>query len=174
MFSQIPFVSGLTDLVDQGGPIVLWIFGVGVLLWAISAERFWYFWLVLPRQKAGMRARWAARGDHTSWCARQIREAMISRVEVSMTRGYLILAVLVAIAPLLGLIGTVTGMLQVFSSMAILGTANARAMASGVSAAMINTMSGLGVAVTGLYPLHYFRTRAARETERLADELSVQ
>jgi biopolymer transport protein ExbB len=170
--SSIPFFNGVADLANQGGPIVLWIFAVGVLMWLLIVERIWYFWRVLPRQVADVRAQWDARSDHTSWCARQIREAMISRVNVSMTNGFPVLAVLVSIAPLLGLIGTVTGMLEVFSSMSILGTADARSMAAGVSAAMINTMSGLAVAVTGIYPAYYFRTRATRETERLADELS--
>lgn len=173
MLEQIPLVRSVADLAGQGGPIVLWIFALGVLLWTLVMERAWYFWRVLPRQKAEVRTQWEARSDHSSWCARQIRDAMISQVNVSMTTGFPVLAVLVPMAPLLGLIGTVTGMLEVFSSMELLGTADARSMAAGVSAAMICTVSGLVVAVSGLYPVYYFRTRAVRETERLADELGL-
>ncbi len=75
----------------------------------------------------------------------------------------------VAAGPLLGLIGTVSGMLEVFDSMAIRGSADARAMASGVSHAMICTMTGLAVSITGLYPVHYFRTRTKRETDHLVN-----
>ncbi|HET7307779.1 MAG TPA: MotA/TolQ/ExbB proton channel family protein [Gammaproteobacteria bacterium] len=173
MFSHIPLLDSIAYLAGQGGTLVLWIFATGVLLWTLTAERTWYFWRVLPKEKAAVRAEWDAREDHTSWCARQIREGLISRLNVSMTKGHPVLSVLVAMAPLIGLVGTVTGMLQVFSSMSILGTADARAMAAGVSAAMINTMTGLAVAVSGLYPVYYFRSRATRETEQLADELSV-
>ena len=60
--------------------------------------------------------------------------------------------VLVPMAPLLGLIGTVSGMLEVFDSMALRGSADARTMATGVSHAMICTMSGLAVSITGLVP----------------------
>jgi biopolymer transport protein ExbB len=74
-------------------------------------------------------------------------------------------------APLLGLIGTVSGMLEVFDSMALRGSADARAMASGVSEAMICTLTGLAVSITGLYPVYYFRTRTRLETELLADRL---
>ena len=56
-------------------------------------------------------------------------------------------------APLLGLIGTVSGMLEVFDSMALRGSADARTMATGVSHAMLCTMSGLAVSITGLYPV---------------------
>jgi biopolymer transport protein ExbB len=77
--------------------------------------------------------------------------------------------VLVPLSPLLGLIGTVSGMLEVFDSMALRGSADARAMASGVSHAMICTMSGLAVSISGLYPVYFFQSRARRETERLAE-----
>jgi len=120
-----------------------------------------------------MQDQWNARADHTSWCARQIRQAMISRLNVAMSAGFPIMQVLVPMAPLLGLIGTVTGMLEVFDSMALRGNADARSMASGVSQAMLCTMSGLAVSITGLYPVHYFRTRTARETELLADRFSL-
>ena len=150
-----------------------WIFGSGVLMWALIIERFWYFTMLLPKQSAQLQSEWLKRKDRTSWCARQIRAAMISRLNGSMTTGFPVMQVLVPMAPLLGLIGTVSGMLEVFDSMALRGSADARSMASGVSAAMICTMTGLAVSITGLWPVHYFKSRAIRETELLADKLSL-
>ncbi len=173
MLDQIPLIRGIVSLSNDGGPFVLSIFAAGVLLWSLILERYWYFARVLPKQAAALKAEWDARADHTSWCARQIRQTMISRLNGSMTVGFPVMRVLVPMSPLLGLIGTVWGMLQVFDSMALRGNADARSMASGVSAAMICTMSGLAVSITGLYPVHYFRTRATRETELLADKLSL-
>jgi biopolymer transport protein ExbB len=173
VLDQLPFVRGVIELSNDGGPWVVWIFASGVLLWALVIERYWYFAMVLPKQAAELQSRWLARKDRTSWCARQIRTAMISRLNESMTTGFPVMQVLVPMAPLLGLIGTVSGMLEVFDSMALRGNADARSMASGVSAAMICTMTGLAVSITGLYPVHYFRTRATRETELLADKLSL-
>ncbi len=172
MFDQVPLVQGIAQLSRDGGPFVFWIFSAGVLLWTLVLERYWYFARVLPKEIAAVQAEWLARKDRTSWCARQIRQAMISRLNTKMTSGFPVMQVLVPMSPLLGLIGTVTGMLQVFDSMALRGNADARSMASGVSAAMICTMTGLAVSITGLYPVHYFRTRATRETELLADKLN--
>ena len=45
---------------------------------------------------------------------------------------------------------------EVFDSLALRGSADARTMASGVSHAMICTLTGLAVSITGLYPVHYF------------------
>ncbi len=172
MLDQLPLVRGVVALVSDGGPFVLSIFSAGVLMWALILERYYFFWRILPKQVAEVQATWQARRDRTSWCARQIRTAMISRLNGSMTTGFPVMQVLVPMSPLLGLIGTVTGMLTVFDSMALRGSADARSMASGVSAAMICTMTGLAVSITGLYPVHYFKARATRETELLADKLS--
>jgi biopolymer transport protein ExbB len=172
VLDQIPLVRGIVSLSNDGGPFVIWIFASGVLLWTLTLERYWYFARILPKKVAEVQAQWHARADRTSWCARQIRTAMISRVNGAMTTGFPVMQVLVPMAPLLGLIGTVAGMLEVFDSMALRGNADARSMASGVSAAMICTMTGLAVSITGLYPVHYFKHRAIRETELLADKLS--
>lgn len=172
MFDNFNLYLAVKELYGDGGPYVLWIFSSGVLMWAIILERYWYFYQRFPGEAEALYSKWKARTDHTSWKARQIRQMMISKLNQSMTSGFPVMQVLVPMSPLLGLIGTVSGMLEVFDSMALRGSADARSMASGVSEAMICTMSGLAVSITGLYPVHYFRTRARRETELLADHFS--
>lgn len=173
MFDTFPLIQGVSHLIADGGPFVGWIFATSVLLWGLILERAWYFKMVLPAQVAKYQEQWDARTEHSSWCARQVRAAMISRLNSSMTAVFPIMQVLVPLSPLLGLIGTVTGMLEVFDSMALRGNADARSMASGVSEAMICTMTGLAVSIIGLYPVHYFRVVADRETELLADRLPL-
>jgi biopolymer transport protein ExbB len=166
-------VTSVGDLVAGGGPWVIWIFLCGVTLWTIVLERYWYFSRILPGQAESILAQWNARTDRSSWLARNVRRAMISRLNVGMTANFPMLKVLVPLAPLLGLIGTVSGMLEVFDSMALRGSADARSMASGVSHAMICTMTGLAISITGLYPVFYFQSRATRETELLADRFTL-
>jgi biopolymer transport protein ExbB len=169
-FVQWP-MAAVSSLIDEGGPFVIGIFLCGLIMWAIVIERYWYFARVLPVEARATIEAWQARSEHRSWCARQIRMAMVSRVNYEMGQNILLMKVLVPLSPLLGLVGTVSGMLEVFDSMAIRGSADARAMASGVSMAMICTLSGLLVSITGLYPVHYFTSRIRRETELLADQL---
>jgi biopolymer transport protein ExbB len=164
-------VVATRELISDGGPYVTWIFLCGVLLWTLVLERVWYFTRVLPSQSRAAIATWRQRTDHLSWCARQIRQATISRVNQEMNANLHLMRVLVPLAPLLGLIGTVSGMLEVFDSMALRGSADARTMASGVSQAMICTVTGLAVSITGLYPSYYFQSRVKRETELLGDHL---
>jgi biopolymer transport protein ExbB len=84
-----------------------------------------------------------------------------------LRRHLAVIGVLASIAPLLGLLGTVTGMMATFDVIALFGTGNARAMAGGISEALLTTQSGLLVAIPGLYMSIYLNRRA----ERLEDQL---
>ena len=81
------------------------------------------------------------------------------------------LKIISVVAPLLGLLGTVTGMIHVFDVMAFLGSGNARAMANGVSMATIPTMAGMVVALSGLFFSSHLERRAVLETQQAADSL---
>ncbi len=172
MFEKFNLYFGTSELIREGGPFVFLIFASGVLMWCLFLERYVFFTFMLPKQMRDMQQTWRNRADHTSWCARQIRTMMVSKINAGMTANFPLMQVLVPMSPLLGLVGTVTGMLEVFDSMAIRGSADAKTMASGVSIAMICTMTGLAVSITGLYPVHYFRSRAKAETELFSDKLS--
>jgi biopolymer transport protein ExbB len=163
--------AALGHLVDGGGEFVFLIFVSGVIMWTLVIERLWYFKRVLPVEIQTTIEKWNKRSDHLSWCARQIREGMISKLDSAMSTNLLVMRTLVPMAPLLGLIGTVSGMLEVFDSMALRGSADARTMATGVSHAMLCTMSGLAVSITGLYPVYYFTDQAKRKAELIADQL---
>ena len=164
--------GALHTMRELGGPVVIWIFTACVLMWAITIERYWYFHKQLPIDSADLLKQWYARQNKYSWSSQQIRAAMISQLNSAMSSKLQVLRVLVPLSPLLGLLGTVSGMLGVFDAMAARGSADARSMASGVSEAMVCTLSGLAVSVTGLYPVYYFRRRVSRETELLADKFS--
>ena len=82
-----------------------------------------------------------------------------------------LLKALVVLCPLLGLLGTVTGMIQVFDVVAMTGTGNARALASGISRATVPTMAGMVVAIPGLYFSFQLQQLARRKADQLADLL---
>ena len=72
---------------------------------------------------------------------------------------------------MLGLLGTVTGMVEVFDVIALSGNSNVRGVAAGVSKATIPTMAGMVVALTGYYFASRLRQLALHKSERFADSL---
>ena len=159
---------------ETGGQVLLVIFAAAVLMWMLILERAWYFWRVLPQVERDVRAHWYGRPERSSLAARRVREALLERTKLAMRRTLPTIQVMIAICPMLGLLGTVTGMIQVFDVMALKGTADARAMASGVSRATIPTMAGMVVGLSGLFFIHRLQVRAQREAEHFGDTLSVR
>ena len=144
-------VGGLRDFLELGGPVLSLVILAGFLMWLLMAERILYLLFGLPRDVARLGGRWRRRREHYSWLAKQIRHGMIAELEMRAARSSHLIKTLIALAPLLGLLGTVTGMLEVFDVMALTGASNARAMAAGISKATIPTMAGMVTALSGLY-----------------------
>ncbi|CAE7314307.1 exbD2 [Symbiodinium pilosum] len=82
--------------------------------------------------------------------------------------------VLTAILPLLGLLGTVIGMIKTFEVMTAFGSGNVRGMAEGISQALITTMAGLMTALAGMYFASDLDNRIDRETEHLSQVLNTE
>ena len=79
----------------------------------------------------------------------------------SLERYLSIVGVLASIAPLLGLLGTVTGMIETFQAITIFGTGDPRMMSTGISEALITTQAGLGIAIPLLLVHHFLKRRIA-------------
>lgn len=159
----------LGAFLDAGGWVTRWILVACAALITVALERVWYLWRVYPRVRALALAQWNARAERQSWAAQRIRLALISQLRAGLEAGLPVIKVMVPMAPLLGLLGTVMGMLQVFDAMAFSGGGDTRAMADGISHAMIATMTGLVVSVIGLFFSNLFASRVRAEAERLHD-----
>lgn len=159
---------------ETGGDVLFAIMLVTFVLWALILERLIYNTFQHRHVFNDAVTRWEACRDKKSWYGHQYRNLLISEAKQKIEQNIAFIKTMVAIAPLLGLLGTVTGMVAVFDAMAVLGTGNPRAMASGVSQATIPTMSGMVVAISGLYFSYMLRRRADREVERLSDTLVTE
>ncbi|MFK7897144.1 MAG: MotA/TolQ/ExbB proton channel family protein [Myxococcota bacterium] len=159
---------------ETGGSVLNVIGIVTIVMWTLMLERFYYYYRVFPNVAEDVEKKWSERGDHRSWDAHQIRRLRISELRMQLEEGLPYIRVLVALCPLLGLLGTVTGMIEVFEVMAIAGSGNAKAMAGGVSKATIPTMAGMVAALSGLILSARLENFAADEGERLADRLEIE
>lgn len=158
--------SALTDFLNTGGNVLWFILLVTCWLFFVIIERYWFFLREYPAQRKLRREAWQARADKTSWFAEKQRKQLLSELDCMMSRQMKLIPALIALLPMLGLLGTVTGMIQVFEVMAYLGSGNPRAMANGVSAATIPTMAGMVISLVGIpfaTELHRRHQRELRE-----------
>jgi biopolymer transport protein ExbB len=163
----------IRDFMELGGPVLSAIAVAIFVMWVLIVERVIYFRTTHKHMVEAECAAWEARAERRSWFARQSREAMISRVKVAANGPIPLIKTLVALCPLLGLMGTVTGMIEVFDVLAISGTGNARSMAAGVSKATIPTMAGMVGALSGVFAATILGRIATKETERLDEILEL-
>ncbi len=164
-------VASIRDFLELGGDVLYAIMATLVLMWTFILERIWYFYKVHPGMEQEIQEAWEARADTTSWYAKRIREQLISKAAIALKQNIGMIKALIAICPLLGLMGTVTGMISVFDVMTFAGTANARAMAAGVSMATVPTMAGMVAALSGVYFGTWLEHKAATKSEKLEDLL---
>ena len=166
-------IEAIRDFMNLGGPVLKVIAITIFLMWVVIAERIMFFRTSMARMSRDIHDRWESRPERRSWNALQIRELMISQFSEATNKGIALIQTLVALCPLLGLLGTVTGMISVFQVMAVSGSGNVRAMAAGVSQATVPTMAGMVGALSGVLLVTLLSRRAAREVEFLEDSLTT-
>ncbi|MBU1567793.1 MAG: MotA/TolQ/ExbB proton channel family protein [Proteobacteria bacterium] len=177
----------------QTGGMVMWpLAGVSLVMWLLIVERVFIIGRLYRRPMGFKEARehlacgllptekdqgaavgqlvtrfLAARsGDSRVDC--YILDETVLTLNRSLTDRLAVIGVLAAVAPLLGLLGTVTGMITTFDVLAIFGTGNAKAMAGGISEALITTQTGLLVAIPGLYMKGFLDRRARNLAKRIS------
>ncbi|NOZ41665.1 MAG: MotA/TolQ/ExbB proton channel family protein [Alphaproteobacteria bacterium] len=172
MYELIDLFEKIRNFMEKGGPVLTAIFITIFILWALVFERLIYFKTGHRKQVNAVMATWEARSERTSWYAIQIRMAMISQVTMDLRSNFPLIKTLVVIIPLMGLLGTVWGMIGVFDVMALLGSSNVKAMAAGVSRATIPTMAGMVGALSGVFAASYLKGLMDKEAGLLEDHLT--
>jgi len=185
------FIEGVLSYMDAGG-IVMWPLGLlSLLMWCLIIERLAYISSLYRKPMSfseaatciancrmpdgecrtgaifRLTAAFLATRSGNPRLDCRILEENVLRLNQTLTHRLALIGVLGAIAPLLGLLGTVTGMITTFDVMAVYGTGNAKAMAAGISEALITTQTGLLVAIPGLYMKNFLERRSRNLAKKI-------
>ncbi|MGB0513608.1 MAG: MotA/TolQ/ExbB proton channel family protein, partial [Wenzhouxiangellaceae bacterium] len=163
----------LRDFLETGGPVVVVLLFSTALMWILISERFLYFLFSGPRLRRAQKKRWDELDRHGGWEPYVFRERLISETRIENERYMGVIRALILVTPLLGLLGTVTGMIEVFQVIVDTGASNARLMASGISKATIPTMTGLAVSLTGVFSISFLERRNHLTINALSERLEI-
>ncbi len=166
--------EAVNNFFHSGGPVLYWIAGLTFILWTLMLERSWYYLVGYRRDVKKVIAAWEARTERTSWYAHAIRDKLISETHIKINQNLSLIKTLIALCPLFGLLGTVTGMIEVFSVLSITGGGDAKSMAGGVSRATVPTMAGMVAALSGVFANIYISQKASRERELIEEHLTLE
>ena len=171
MHSLIELWESVRDFIATGGDVLYIVAIVLFIMWVLIIERFWFINREFPAMRNRIIADWNARTDTTSWYAHKIRDAWVSEASTKLHERIGVIKTLVAICPMVGLLGTVTGMIAVFEIMAVQGTGNPRLMAAGISMATIPTMAGMVACLSGVFVTSKLEGKVKSAVHGLADSM---
>ncbi|MAN67502.1 MAG: biopolymer transporter ExbB, partial [Hyphomonadaceae bacterium] len=156
-----------------GGPVLLVIMLATFFMWGLILERVFYFRFAHKQVAADAIAEWRSRSDRKSTLAHWVKDKLVSEVRMKAEQNVQLTKAMVALAPLLGLLGTVTGMVAVFDIMAITSGADAKAMSAGVSRATIPTMAGMVASLSGILFTSGMDRRVNRSVQQVEDAMEI-
>jgi biopolymer transport protein ExbB len=175
----------MKERIEQGGIVGYIIIAIGIVSILIAFERFVV--LTLTGRKVRRQLKSAKTSDNplgriisvyeestdvdTETLGLKLDEAILKELP-KIRRGLTTLALLAAIAPLLGLLGTVTGIIETFQSITLFGTGDPRVMSGGISQALVTTVMGLLVAIPVLL-FHSFLSSKSNTLIQILDEKSI-
>lgn len=191
------------DLFIKGGPVMYPLLACSIISLTVIIERA-IFWLregllrdqslvdeVLELSRQG---KWEAIKEKVSGSKDYIIRILVSGIlhkefsitkametaaadEVERMRRYLpVLDTMITVAPLLGIFGTVIGIISSFEILGTAGIEHPREVTVGIAQALITTASGLGIAILSVFPYNYFLSRTERATlliEKYATSLEI-
>jgi biopolymer transport protein ExbB len=165
-------LEAIQKLVEQGGVLIAALMGLSLVLWTLIAERYWFVYWQFPRLKQHCVNAWQALPPLDAWSISSLKNLYLSQADAQLQQNQSTIRNLIALCPLMGLLGTVTGMISVFDTIAMTGNSDAKAMAAGIYQATLPTMAGLLLALSALYFSHQLTRKAQQLSQDLSKHLS--
>ena len=172
------------DRIEQGGFIGYVIIATGIIGVILALERI-MFLIITTRKIADQRRNGEVKGDnplgriflayekHKSLALESLELKLgeaILRERAPLEKHLTLIKIIAVIAPLMGLLGTVTGMINTFQTITLFGTGDPQLMAGGISQALVTTVLGLSVAI----PVVFFHTLASTRSQAILAVLEEQ
>ena len=146
---------------EVGGGAMVGLLVLTFVMWVLLLDAIFYLQFSEARDAAAAEEGWVERREHLSWHASQIRRMLVSEHRQRLQWSFPIIKACVALCPMIGLLGTVIGRIEIFSVMTVGTGASTRGLAMGVSNAMTTTAAGMVAALSGMITQAFIVRNAA-------------
>ncbi|WP_320036076.1 MotA/TolQ/ExbB proton channel family protein [Halarcobacter sp.] len=143
------FFDDFNSFFEKGGVVLYVVFIIAIFLWTLILDRYIYLYHGYKKHKELMLLE-VKEKTYEDKFKTAIKNFIVEESKQKLNFGLSFIKTLIIVCPLVGLLGTVTGMIEVFDVMAIQGTSDVKSMANGVSMATIPTMAGMVIALSGI------------------------
>ena len=147
-----------SNFINQGGPVVLILFFISIYLFILISAKFKFLFLDINTLKTEYKKNLINLNKDQYYLLNL--SSLKCDFKALVTKDFYIIQTLIALCPVLGLLGTVTGMIEVFDVVSFFGTGNARALASGITKATLPTMTGMAISIVGLLTYTVLNSRS--------------
>ena len=137
-----------SNFIYQGGPVVFILFLISIYLFVLIFAKFKYLFFDINEVQDQYKKRLSEINNDEFYLLNL--SSLKCDYRNIINKDFFIIQTLIALRPVLGLLGTVTGMIEVFDVVSFFGTGNARALASGITKATLPTMTGMAISIVGL------------------------
>ncbi len=191
------------ELIQQGGPVMYPLLACSVIAMTVICERLLFWWQIRRRRNRQLMDRVLRLAETASW--REIKEitqncedhvikvltvgilhrdydmskameAEAQHIAKKMSQFMTVLDTMITVAPLLGILGTVLGIISSFDVLGASGLADPKLVTGGIAQALVTTAAGLAISITCVFPYNYFNSRisnAVHVMEKYATSLEV-
>lgn len=191
------------ELIQQGGPVMYPLLACSVIAMTVICERL-FFWRHIRRRRnrqlmdrvlrLAETASWQEIKEITKNCEDHVikvlavgilhrdydmskaMEAEAQHIAKKMSQFMTVLDTMITVTPLLGILGTVLGIISSFDVLGASGLADPKLVTGGIAQALVTTAAGLSISITCVFPYNYFRSRIANAVhvmEKYATSLEV-
>ena len=165
------YLDAIEQFLDKGGIVLYAILIHTLILWFYLSERFIYISMDSKKLLELLKGEFSSCQNEHTWRGVKVREQIINHYRAALKNNLPIIKTLLVIAPFLGLLGTVVGMIEIFDVMSATGSNDAKSMASGVARATIPTMAGMVVSITGVFVVSRYENMMNSRVELLREVL---
>jgi biopolymer transport protein ExbB len=141
----------LDELFIRGGPVLFILFFISFLIFFILVNKYIFIYLDKSEWFDQKLDRFIEENPPELFDLNQVKKTYVSELNRISNTNIRLLDGLIGMCPMIGLLGTVYGMIEVFEVLSFLGTGNPRAMSSGVAKATIPTMASMVITIFSLY-----------------------